>query len=243
VSGALASQQDPPKFDKAGVVSSASGTPYVALAPGGLISIYGDRLAEDTLQAPSTPLPTQLVDTEVIIADQKAPLYYVDQHQVNAIVPYGLNVNTTQQVLVRRGTTYGGPVNIDMAPAQPSTFVANGYALATVNRPGAGSFLVSPSSPAMVGDSLVIYCAGLGVTNPLVADGTASSAAASTQDPVTVTIGGQNAPVAYAGLTPGSVGLYQVNAVVPSGVTPGATVPLTLTVAGQLSPVTNLAVQ
>src|SRR5262249_14052816 len=50
VSGALASQQDPPQFAKSGIVSSATGIPYVALAPGGLISIYGDRLAENTTQ-------------------------------------------------------------------------------------------------------------------------------------------------------------------------------------------------
>jgi uncharacterized protein (TIGR03437 family) len=36
---------------------------------------------------------------------------------------------------------------------------------------------------------------------------------------VTVTIGGKDATVAYNGLTQGFVGLYQINVVVPSGLT------------------------
>ena len=61
--------------------------------------------------------------------------------------------------------------------------------------------------------------------------------------PVTVSIGGQPAVVQFAGLAPGFVGLYQVNAAVPSGVTPGDSVPLTLTVAGQTGPPAGLAVR
>ena len=37
----------------------------------------------------------------------------------------------------------------------------------------------------------------------------------------TVTIGGQTAAVQFSGLTPGLVGLNQINAVIPSGLTPG----------------------
>jgi uncharacterized protein (TIGR03437 family) len=91
----------------------------------------------------------------------------------------------------------------------------------------------------------VIYSAGLGVTNQPVADGAASpgSPPAQTQAPVTVSIGGQNANVAFAGLTPTLVGLYQVNVVMPAGVTPGNAVPVLLTVAGQTSPAAIIATQ
>jgi len=44
--------------------------------------------------------------------------------------------------------------------------------------------------------------------------------------PVTVTVGGVEAPVVYQGLAPGFVGLYQVNVVLPSTVTPGDAVPV-----------------
>lgn len=58
-----------------------------------------------------------------------------------------------------------------------------------------------------------------------------------------MTIGGKRAQVQFAGLTPGFAGLYQINAVVPAGVTPGNDVSLQLTIAGQSSPVVTIAVR
>ena len=63
-----------------------------------------------------------------------------------------------------------------------------------------------------------------------------------TVNPVTVTIGGQPATVAFSGLTPGFAGLYQINAVVPPGITPSDAVPVVLTIAGQTSPPVTIAV-
>jgi uncharacterized protein (TIGR03437 family) len=60
---------------------------------------------------------------------------------------------------------------------------------------------------------------------------------------VSVTIGAQPAQVLFAGLAPGFAGLYQVNAVVPPGITPGAKVPVILTTAGFSSAPVTVAVQ
>src|ERR1035438_4738734 len=91
------------------------------------------------------------------------------------------------------------------------------------------------------GDAIVIYCAGLGPVNPPVAAGSAAPSAppANTTNPVTVTIGGKSAQVFFGGLVGGFAGLYQVNAYVPKGITPGDAVPLVVTVAGfESAPVT-----
>ena len=48
-----------------------------------------------------------------------------------------------------------------------------------------------------------------------------------------MTIGGVPAQVAFAGLTPGFAGLYQVNAVLPAGVASGSQVPVTVSVNGR----------
>jgi uncharacterized protein (TIGR03437 family) len=238
VSGELLTQQDPPVVTKDSVVSAATPQSYVPLAPGGLFTIFGSRLADNTRQFINAPLPTQLSDTQVIMAGQPVPLLYAGPGQINAIVPVGIATNTTHQVLVQRGSTYSVPVPVEVAPAQPGAFEvqATGQAIVQVFRVGVDPFLASPQTPAAAGDVVVLYCAGLGATNPLAYDGAVSPPAAQTASPVTVTIGNQPAPVAFAGLVSGFVGLYQVNTVIPSGVAAGDNVPITISVAGQTSP-------
>jgi adhesin/invasin len=66
---------------------------------------------------------------------------------------------------------------------------------------------------------------------------------ANTVNTVTATIGTVDAKVLFSGLTPGFVGLYQVNMIMPTGVAPGNAVPLVLTVAGNSSLPVTLAVR
>ncbi len=73
--------------------------------------------------------------------------------------------------------------------------------------------------PAAAGTYLSIYCTGLGSVSNQPATGTAAPASplAVTTTTPTVTIGGVAAQVSFSGLTPGTVGLYQVNVQVPVG--------------------------
>jgi hypothetical protein len=87
VDGSLQAQTDPPAFAKEGVVSAASLQSFAPIAPGGIISIFGDRLADNVAQSGDAPLPQQLGNTTVIIGGHIAPLFYVSQTQVNALVP------------------------------------------------------------------------------------------------------------------------------------------------------------
>ena len=245
VTGGIGSAKTPPAVTQAGVVSAASSVSYTALAPGGMIAIYGSFLADNAASAPGFPLPTTLGSANVIIGGQLAPLLYASPGQINALVPFGLNTNTTQSLLIQRDLTLSSPVPINVADAQPGLYVSGGSAIVVDYRGTAPPFLVTPSAPAQAGDVLVFYCAGLGVTNPPVADGAASPASptAQTQAPVTALIGGLNANVEYAGLVAGLAGLYQVNITMPSGVTPGNAVPVTLTAAGQTSPAAIISTQ
>ena len=123
--------------------------------------------------------------------------------------------------------------------------------------------LVSASNPATVGEEIVLYALGLGATNPAVPTGQATPSAAPAAFVSEVNIDNQaNAapskgiplsltacsttptcpftPV-FAGLSPGSVGLYQVNFVIPSALQPmfacgpGIASNLTLTIVGLTS--------
>jgi uncharacterized protein (TIGR03437 family) len=81
------------------------------------------------------------------------------------------------------------------------------------------------------------------VDQPVSDGGAAPSPPANTLTVPTVTIGGTTAQVTFSGLSPGSVALYQIDAIVPAGITPGSQVPVVLNVAGQPGPPVTIAVK
>jgi uncharacterized protein (TIGR03437 family) len=120
-----------------------------------------------------------------------------------------------------------------LAPAAPGIFTVNGSGSGSGVIVDLKGSLISTTNPASAGQYVSIYATGLGATNPQFADGTAVNAMNNTVMPVTVTIGGKPATVTYSGLTEGWVGLYQINAIVPSGLT--GSQPVVVTVGGTYS--------
>jgi uncharacterized protein (TIGR03437 family) len=251
ISGNLQTTSDAPQLS--GIVSGASFAPGVPLAPGAIISVFGSQLADGSGGASGLPLGSTLKGATVVIAGEPSPLFYTSTGQINAAVPFDVTPNTSQQVLVTRDTTISVPVEVDMAPAQPAVFLNpqpsapnQGTIFAVRNTSsGQSTFLAGPSSPATAGDTLVIYCGGLGGVNQTIAPGAAAPASptAKTNDQPQVTIGSQSAAVAFSGLTPGLVGVYQINAVVPAGVTPGGQVLVVINISGQTSSAVTIAVK
>ena len=93
-------------------------------------------------------------------------------------------------------------------------------------------------------NSLVIYCTGLGAINQTLAPGQpAPVTPVSTVNTVSVSIGGKNMPVGFAGLVPGYPGIYQITGTVPSDAPVGKNIPITVSVAGQTSAAVPVAVQ
>ena len=77
----------------------------------------------------------------------------------------------------------------------------------------------------------MIFGTGEGQTDPPGIDGALTAdVPRSPLLPVSVTIGGKQAQVQYAGPLAGVAGMLQVNVVVPDGVDPGPAVPVVLTV-------------
>ncbi len=96
------------------------------------------------------------------------------------------------------------------------------------------------------GETVQVFCTGLGATQPTVRSGdpapTAEPLARSSIIP-TATVGGVAARVTFAGLAPGFVGLYQVNVEIPLGLASGDAVPLVLSQNGVPSNTVTLAVR
>jgi uncharacterized protein (TIGR03437 family) len=245
ITGGVLSNTNPPVISPGGVVSSASFATEAPLAPGSIVTIFGSHLADSAIAAQALPLPSQLGQTQVIIAGQSMPLFFVSDSQINAMLPYSIAVNRPYQVIVQRGTSYTIPETITLAAAGPAVF--------TRDQTGIGPGLVfdarfhpiDTTNTAAAGDSIVIYTTGLGDVNPPIPAGTPAplDSLSPTASPATVTIGGIDAPqVLFAGLAPGFTGLYQVNVVVPDGVAPGDAVPIIITVADRPGPPVTLAV-
>ena len=213
------------------VVNAASFQPQM-VAPGSLFSIFGTGLSTSTASAQTLPLPTALRQTQVLVNGTPAPLVYVADGQINAQMPTGVPTGQPVTLTVTNEGSASNTVTINIPPAAPGIFTTNGTQAIVQNPNGS---LNSSSAPAQPGDVEVAYLTGGGeVSSGSWITGAPSPAGPS---PVTsqysLTVGGQVAQVAYLGLTPGFVGLYQANFTVPT-LTPG-TYPVVVTVAGNAS--------
>jgi uncharacterized protein (TIGR03437 family) len=222
--------EPPPEIQA--VVNTASLKPR--LAPGAMVSIFGTFLSGQSLTATfdeTASYPTTLGNTMVTFNDIAAPLLFVSERQVNAIVPYALAGQQNLEVRVSR-FFFREPVQVVRLPLQntaPAIFTVaqDGAGQAVVRQQDAdGSFsLNSVDNPALRGAAFELYTTGAGVWNPPVFGDIAFGAAATrrfTTQPVSLTIGGQSARILYAGSSGLQVwGMLQVNAVVPEGVGSG----------------------
>lgn len=245
VSGTIRDQSNTPVVGPGALRHSATLATDRPVAPGGLISLLGINLAQREAQVDGLPLPRQIDQTEVLLGGLSLPLLYVSGTQINAQVPYDLSYDTQHQVLVRRGETLSVPQLFTVVPAVPGIF--------TRNEQGSGQGIIlkadqktfaEPSTPAERGETVYVYCAGLGPVSPAVPSGEpAPEPGPATVLAVTVEIGGVPAVVRRSSLVPGVAGRYVVETVVPASAPIGDQVAITVSVAGQKSQQATLAVR
>jgi uncharacterized protein (TIGR03437 family) len=137
---------------------------------------------------------------------------------------------------------------LDLQPVAPAVF-ESGTAGPLTGIPtvvkASNQQLVTPSNPIHGNDWIVIYATGLGVTSPAVAAGQPAPSAppALLVAVPQVSLGGVPLAVSYAGLAPGEVGVYQINAQVPLKPPEGDQVPLTITEGGVTASVVERVVR
>jgi uncharacterized protein (TIGR03437 family) len=248
IGGTLSANAGVPIVNAGGVVNSGSFAASASPSPGELISIFGVNLADKNELVSSLPLPTQMDGVSVILAGLPLPLLALSNAQINAVIPFGVSPGATQ-IIVSKNSQLSLPQSLQIRPAEPGAFTTaqtgQGQALVYVVRSDGSQTLADVNNPAMAGDAIVIYCSGLGPVSPAgVEAGQATPAGTlySTTVPAVVTIGGQTANVFFSGLTPGFTGLYQINAYVPDGITPGDNVPVVLSLGSFGGPAVTMAV-
>ena len=234
-----------PQVFRGGVVNGASFEPRAPLAPGSIISAFGQNLTPQTYFSPTLPLATNLGGLSMKIGAYDVPLFFSSTGQVNAQVPFELPPNATFSVLTSLNGALATPEPITVSASQPGIF--------TRDQSGSGPGAIlnqdfsenSVSRPAARGSVIQVFATGLGATNPRAPSGRPSpgSPPATTVSPVQARIGGLPAAVQFAGLAPGFVGLYQVNVTVPEGVPAGPNISLELIQNGASSNTVTIAVQ
>jgi uncharacterized protein (TIGR03437 family) len=191
-----------------------------AIAPGGLVTIFGAHLAKSASSLAGWSgqrVPASLDGVRVTIGGQAAPLLYISGGQINAQAPVELATGS-RTVVVENANGVSAAFPVSVAQAAPAAFVAV---------KNSNFSIVSASNPAKAGDILVVYATGLGATTPAQATGVLAASTAFAQTaPVTATVADKPAAVVYSIASPQSIGLYQVAVTVPAGVT--GSVPLLL---------------
>jgi uncharacterized protein (TIGR03437 family) len=240
-----------PRIDDGGVVNAASFASGRKVAPGSIISIFGRNLAEGTAQAARLPLPLALYHVSVSFDQPDAGLsvpgrlFFVSAGQLNVQVPWEFLGLTHTLVKVRINDTVSAVVRVELSDYAPGIFeydAAGGQRLGVVTH--ADGRIVTPSSPARPGETVVVYATGVGPVDQPQVSGEAASARplASTRITPTVTVGGQSAAVIFSGLTPGFVGLGQLNITIPAAARSGLQ-PLVVTSNGIESNTVNVPIQ
>lgn len=190
------------------------------IAPGGLMAIFGSGLS-----GPGAA-------TSIEVNGAAARVLAATPFQVNAEVPAALAPGTYPMRIQSAFGSAEQPVAV--AEAAPGIFLVGGPGVgAVVNGDGK---LNAPTVPARRGQVVTIYGTGFGAVNR-------QGALSVTRNPVVALVNGQELPVSFAGLTPGFVGLYQVNLQLPQAMAPGLELPLAVRQAGVDSNTVFLSVQ
>ena len=236
-----------PAIATGGVVSASAFGEFTSISPGSWIEIYGSNLAAATRSWAGTDFsgvnaPTSLDGTSVTIDGQSAFVSFISPGQVNVQAPSGIGAGS-HQMIVTTGVGASSPYTVNVNAAEPgflapSSFSVGGNQYVAALFPDYATFAIPtgvianvPSRPAQPGDTLIVYGIGFGDVTPDIPAGQLVQVQNTLAAPFELYFGGVKATLAYEGLAPGYIGLYQFNVVVPD-VPASDLVPLTFTLNG-----------
>jgi uncharacterized protein (TIGR03437 family) len=246
---ALALQVTRPALQGNSVVSAATYQTAASLAPGQIVSFFGQHLASGDQNASTLPLPTTLRTTRVLLAtasgDIAIPLFYVSPLQVNALLPLNLN-SGTMGLAVEVDGVRSNDIQIAITNFAPGIFTLDSTGRGAGIFLKAGGSVVTAANPATRGSVVSFYAVGMGPVSPPLNTGEPGR----TTDPLNRTttqprvfFDNLEGAVSYSGAAPGFAGLYQVNVQVPAGLSPASNIPVSMTIGGVASNRVSIPVQ
>ncbi len=228
--GLLGSIQSVPSFPVSGIQNAGS---FLAsdIAPNTWVALKGAALAPlpASWSITGDTLPTTVGGVGVTVNGEAAPVSFVSNMQVNFLVPAdippgpvmirstnnGLSsafVTTTAQLTAPSFFTIG--TNATNA----HVYVAATHADYSLIGP-AGLISGTTTAPAAPGETIIIYGTGFGATNPQIPNGQVVPSPLPLPVWPTMLVDAVEAQITFAGLV--APGLYQINFVVPSGLSSG----------------------
>ena len=235
-----------PSIGANGVVDAASYQVGKGLAPGSYISIFGTNLSDATQYLSTNFLPFSMSGVGVSFRSPDGTeawpgrLWYVSPTQINLQIPWELQGLASAQLEVNVADV-SVPYTIPISHYLPAIFTYGDHLAIAQDQ---NYQLVTAGNPAQPGQYIVVYANGLGAVDnpPPSGEATPAQPLASTLVTPTVTIGGVAAHVLFSGLTPGSIGLYQIDVVVPANA-PAGVQPVVIAQNGVSSQPANLPVR
>lgn len=204
-------------------ITNAASFKVVPLSPGSWGTAFADfgSVGVADTSATTVPLPTMLGGVEILIDGTAIPLNYVGPGQINFVVPFTTPVSvfgtpTTFVVRVSGLETYSGTINI--VEAGPAFFTVGGEMAAALNQ---DNTLNSAENPAALGTIVQFFATGPGPVSvvPNFGDAAPSTVPLSeTTGTVQAFVQATEASIAFSGLAPGFVALWQLNLTIPANV-------------------------
>ncbi|HWE50871.1 MAG TPA: S8 family serine peptidase [Bryobacteraceae bacterium] len=241
-----------PAINAGGAVNAANGSAGAGFAPGSYVSLFGTNFGNNSLGFATSYLPISIgsvgVSFDTVSLSVPGGLSYASPTQVNVQIPWEMQQalqagQTSVQIKVYSGDLSGAIYNLPLASYSPAFFEGPAGFVAALDE----TFkVITTSNAVQQGHVLQLFLNGLGPVSNQPASGMPApvNPLARTSATPVVTIGGQTVSaqnVLFSGLTPGSIGLYQVNVVVPN--TGAGLQPITISMGGVTSATSHVQVK
>ncbi len=222
-----------PFFNSATVMNTASltvGAP--TLAPGSQASVIGWNLGPQAFAPPNQPAPVELAGVSLRMNGRSAPILAIYPNRVDFQVPWEVEPGMVELELTQSASRLQAPpIRVRVAPVSPGIFIQScgevfsrpyldeASAIAC-NENGSLNYAANTARP---GDVVTVQMTGLGAVEPTIGSGERGPAGAPPEALVLPTVsvlgeGGESltAEVLSAHLTPGEVGIYNVQIRLPA---------------------------
>ncbi len=191
------------------------GGPRLEVTPGSIAALFGRDLAPQVAVAGEIPLPRELAGVSVLVNGVLAPLFFASPTQINFQVPWE-TTGTSASVMIQKRSPSGELTLSTAVPAgvndlTPGVFTVSGDGVGRLLAFHADFTPVNDKNPIEAGEEIVFFGTGVQKVKAPVATGEASPDDAQIDTTMSLSIQGRDAPILFAGLAPGFVGLFQFN--------------------------------